>query len=456
MSSKNSLSIYNYYFIQKHLSLNGKKNKKKLINKKYSGSIKIEEYINFKSDFINILKKILIDFKKKKFKEKVNNIGILLDTNVIIHNISYLPPSPNKFDILCLESDINSYINGGEDNIYWCKTNIKRSGNFIINALLIEPLLKWISEGKNLTEYDFWNFINNFEVYSITQYQLSEPIKKYIHHPNTNINSIQTLTKEYSILEKQYIYFLQELIKDSPVNSKFPNINTNIDFNLPKISLICPIITEPKLFHTIMTFLYLDYPKDLLELIIIDDTNSENKLNLPQDKRIKLINTSSNTNGNPLSLGYKLNLGVKYASNNIIYHFFNDNHYTNFKENILMFLISKKDVCISKDIGVKYGNKTKIFNFPDISSLIYYKKFWSKLAFEEVTLSTLNDTPQILYKFIMNRVDCVLFKPFILNGFKLNTNINTNNNTIKHNILDINCNLLVDKNLKESLNLTFV
>jgi hypothetical protein len=457
MSSKNSLSIYDYYFIQKPNSLNGKKNKKKLINKKYPGKIKIEEYINLESDFINILKKILIDFKKHN-KNNFSAFGIILDKNVIIHNIAYLPPTPTKFDILCVESDINSYLEG-ESNIYWCKTNIKNSGNFIINKEFIDPLLNWLKEEKSLTLSDFWNFINNFQVYSITQYQLSEPIEKYVHHPSTNINSIETLTKEYAVLEEQYTKSLINLIKDCPISL---NVNVNSDsdsdnLTLPKISLICPIITEPKLFHTIMTFLYLDYPKDLLELIIIDDTNSEKKLNLPEDKRIRLINTNPKDAKtiNALSLGYKLNLGVKYASNNIICHFFNNNHYINFKENILTFLISKKELSISKDIGIKYENKTKLLNFPDISSLIYYKTFWTKQAFEEVTLSTLNDTPQILYKFIMNRKETILFKSFISSGFKIYFNPNEKFNLIE-NYLNINCDLLIDKKLQESLKITFV
>lgn len=124
-----------------------------------------------------------------------------------------------------------------------------------------------------------------------------------------------------------------------------------------------------------------------------------------------------------------------------------------------MFLISKKDACISKNIGVRNGNKTTVFNFPDISSLIYYKAFWSKQFFEEVTLSTLNDTPQILYKFIINRKECILFKPFILHGFKINFHLNNNYNNIENienNIININCNLLINKELKESFNLTFV
>jgi len=454
MSSKNSLSIYNYYFIQKSNSLNGKKNKKKLLNKKYSGKIKIQEYTNLESEFLIILKKILIDYKKTKLK---GSFGILLDTNVIIHNIAYLPPTPNNFDILCLESDINNYIEGGEDNIYWCKTNIKKSGNFIINEIFVDPLLNWLKEENTLILSDFWKFINNFQIYSITQYQLSEPKEQYIHHPSTNINSVELLTKEYKVLETQYSSFLINLIKDCPITLPGSlNVNVNSEkLILPKVSLICPIILEPKLFHTIMTFLYLDYPKDLLELIIIDDTNSEKKINLPQDKRIRLINTNPKDtnlkNLKSLSLGYKLNLGVKYASNNIIYHFFNDNHYSNFKENILTFLISKKELCISKDIGVMYENKTKIFNFPDISSLIYYKKFWTKQAFEEIPLSTLNDTPQILYKFIMNRKECILFKSFISSGFKLNYS-----SDLECNLININCNLLVDKKLEESLKMYFV
>ena len=110
-------------------------------------------------------------------KKHVSYCGILYDTNVIIHDITYIPPMPKQYDVLCLESEIDSY-KKDDDSIYWTKTNILHSGNFIVNGNSIDKILDIIKDSKDLQS--FYKNLNKLSVYTITQYNLSEKEKNYV------------------------------------------------------------------------------------------------------------------------------------------------------------------------------------------------------------------------------------------------------------------------------------
>ena len=444
-------------------SLIHKRNKKKL-SKKYIFKRVNFELVKYNNDsnILNCLKKYLINIRKTTS----SLYGVILDTNIIIHDITTIPPVPSTYDILCLESEIKSYKNATDssNSIYWTKTEILNTGNFIVNYNSIDKILDIIHNSKTLTE--FYNKINVLNVYSITQTQFSEKQKNYVHDPliiNKNLTDKDKLSYEKNLSIKFYNKFkdifssTNNYLTNNHLTNNVPNISDNLILKthlLPKVSLICPFTTKELLFHNILTFLRLDYPRHLLELVIINDTKLESELNLPEDSRIKLINLN-NKNGSIDSFGYKLNIGVKYATNELIMHFFDTSNYTlNLKRVISYFVLSNKQCLLSNDTGVyqKGLNKSLKISLPDLSNCIYTKDFWKKASFEEVSHKFYINC-DLTYKWIHSRLHEVLFIPFIYLSFKIPTKSDIQIDYFEKQELYIDLSNLIDKKIKESFEL---
>lgn len=423
-----------------------KRNKKKLSKKHLFKHVNFD-LVKYNDDtqLLDTLYKSLLACKKKH----VSEYGIILDTNVIVHDITYIPLPPKTYDILCLESELESYKNVHEKSIYWTPTNIINTGNFIINGSSIDKILNIIKSSKNINH--FYKNLNNINIFTITQTHLSEKEKNYIHDP---------LIINKKLTEQDIINYDSKLSKE--FYNKFQNLNLTPDklhykyiqnTLLPKISLICPFTNKNKLFHTLLTFLKLDYPQNLLELIIIDDTNSEKDLNLPEDKRIKLININNTNDTDNLPLGYKINVGVKHSTHNIIMHFFDTNIYTlNFKKLISHFILSNKSCMTSIDTGIYNNNLNDIIKLPDLANCIYTKDFWKKLSFEEISHNFITNS-DLTYKWLSYRHKEISFLPFIYISFKI---IDESQSKLlfdeKYNC-SLNLSNLVDKKIKESFEL---
>ena len=500
----NSIKIKNYLMLFKNdNSLIHKRNKKKL-SKKYIFKRVNFELVKYNNDsnILNCLKKYLINIRKTTS----SLYGVILDTNIIIHDITTIPPVPSTYDILCLESEIKSYKNATDssNSIYWTKTEILNTGNFIVNYNSIDKILDIIHNSKTLTE--FYNKINVLNVYSITQTQFSEKQKNYVHDPliiNKNLTDKDKLSYEKNLSIKFYNKFkdifsstnnhltnnnltnnhltnnnltnnhltnnhltnnhltnnnlTNNHLTNNHLTNNVPNISDNLILKthlLPKVSLICPFTTKELLFHNILTFLRLDYPRHLLELVIINDTKLESELNLPEDSRIKLINLN-NKNGSIDSFGYKLNIGVKYATNELIMHFFDTSNYTlNLKRVISYFVLSNKQCLLSNDTGVyqKGLNKSLKISLPDLSNCIYTKDFWKKASFEEVSHKFYINC-DLTYKWIHSRLHEVLFIPFIYLSFKIPTKSDIQIDYFEKQELYIDLSNLIDKKIKESFEL---
>jgi hypothetical protein len=427
-------------------NLTHKRNKKKL-SKRH-----IFKRVNFdlvkyhdESKLLDTLYKSLLSAKKKHTSE----LGIILDTNVIVHDITYVPQFPNKYDILCLESELESYKKDNNKSLYWTPTNIISTGNFIIKGSSIEKVLDIIKSSKNMLE--FYKSLNKLDIYTITQTHFSEKEKHYIHDPLV-IN--KTLTEEDimqydSKLSLEFYKKFQDL--DLKVDGKqLHSLNLPTD-KLPKVSLICPFTDKNKFFHSLLTFLRFDYPRHLLELVIVDDTNSEKELNLPEDKRIRLININNTQGTDSLPLGYKLNVGIKHASNEIIFHLFDTNIYTlNLKDIVSHLILSNKECIMSVDTGLH--NTNSVTKLPDLANCIYTKDFWKKCSFEELSHNFIINS-DLTYKWISYRSKEVSFLPFVYMSFKLTNEKQSKNIFVECKQCPFNLSNLVDKKIKESFEL---
>jgi len=214
------------------------------------------------------------------------------------------------------------------------------------------------------------------------------------------------------------------------------------EIELPNISIITPIYNKQNFFKLALhNFNSINYPSEKLEWIILDDSDDNSiKDMLPNDKRIryyyytkedikqlyelfiqnynekkkayKELNKKQKKGhkyklrdehkkffkGNRIPLGMKRNLGVSYATYDIIIHMDDDDLYnsSNIETRVKKLLLSKKEgiECIgcskigcfhiSKMISIIYEPKESYGSAKKIccSSLAYTKNFWMKHKFE--------------------------------------------------------------------------
>jgi hypothetical protein len=443
-----AIQIKNYIMLFKNdESIIHKRNKKKLSKRHILKRVNFE-FVKYTHDvyLLDTLSKALVSSKK----HHANEYGVILDTNIIVHDITYVPIFPDKYDILCLESELDSYKKSSDNSLYWSPTNILSSGNFIINGSSVDKVLDIIKSSKDITQ--FYKNLNKLNIYTVTQTHFSEAEKHYIHDPlviNKKLSENDILQYESKLAHEFYDKFVSlNLLVDK---LQTVNITDNL---LPKVSLICPFTDKTKFFHTLLSFLKLDYPRHLLELVIIDDSNSEKELNLPEDKRIRLINID-NKNNDVLPFGYKLNVGVKHSSNDLILHFFDTNNYNlNLRKLVSHFILSKKECTMSFDNGLY--NKTlgngRYAKLPDLANCLYTKDFWRKCSFEEISHNFVIKS-DLVYKWVSYRHKEISFLPFVYMSFKLIEDTNTNKVFIPMNECPLNLSTLVDKKIKESFHL---
>lgn len=465
------LYINNYLLLHTEGSQNGKKIKRKFNKKKISFVLHSNIYKNYEKDAPKLLFDYIIELRKNKTLDTFNTIGVLSDNSALTSNITIIPPPPTNWDILCLQSDIKEYnFDDTHNNIYWCNTKISNSFNFIINRKNIEVILDILKISKDWTT--FISLLNeNCKVYSITQYQLSEDVNKYIRFPS-DIYMSKTIQKhQKDVIMNNYLTSCMKFLENEKklintkglinlFNNKYNTWSDEQKWNIfPNISLIC-ILSDTKLFfNTLYTFLKLDYPRDKLELVIVDDQDSEKKLKsmLPEDKRIKIVNlTPKNKNSEQkVPLGYKLNMGVKYSTHQVVYHFFDtDVHFINkFKDLVKLYITSNCNCILSYDYGVNKKDSV-VYNIPYIGNMLYTKNWWKVCSYDDRQ----DNEIILLYNFIRNRLDCVSFIPFLEFGFtplcKLSKNIEYEKMcTVK--TFPCSFEKLIVDSIKESFNITF-
>lgn len=472
------IEINNYLYLtgEKEIESCFKRCKKKFMKKyvwhkfTHRETTNIDEY---PSEIYNYLKGQLNSKLNKRVNSGVGSIGILLDGCITMADITSIVNVPCEWDILCLNADVCRYIwkeePNNKSNIYWNKTIISDTRNFVINWNSINKIIECSKTVKTWKE--FIDKINNLcNIYTISGSLLSEKIENYIHFPNEKYNSKTTDEIERQKIldenEKSYIKKLENFPKNLLNLTDLNRIKISKPDLLPPISLICPFTDKNRFFNSFYTFLKLDYPQDKLELVIIDPNTSDKYLKrmLPDDPRIKILNIGSknkNENNNinvDISLGYMLNLGVKYAKYELICHFFDTNFYIwqSFKDTIVYYILSNRDLMMSCDTGVLNLNKkqendkqncSEKHNVPDIGNMIYKKSFWKVLPFN----SQESNRYRLVYKFIYNRISCISQLPFVLWSYMLSNSQdkNTFKNTDKQ-YLKLDLKQLVPEHLNES------
>lgn len=438
----------NYLLLSKENSNQGKRLRKRL--KKHHLE-KLFKYSNYKGDFelesLQLLKEFLISVKKSQRSFNYKNptyLGVLTDDNdLLVKDFLSVPQLPESWDILFLQYSLNK-VDYTTYNVVWKKVQIDDTRHFLINPYSIDKILDSINKSKNWS-----SFIKNIEThktFGIQNMFFSEPVEHSIVNEN----------KSEDVLDYNRVVNKFSILKSNWSPQKLYTV-------YPCISLVC-VLTDVKSFiHTLYTFLSLDYPTDKIELVIIDDIDSEKRLknHLPNDERIRFINIKPKESNDPktkkedqnlsFSLGYKLNIALKYCKYDLIYHLFDTNIYfkQNFKNIVECYLLSEKECltsidCIYNDINSKTQT---VYNVSDLGNMIYTKNFWKSFNF---TTSN-SDYNQLVYNYIKFRKALVGFIPTLAWSFNIRNKIDNINS---QNITNVNVETLLTEKDKESFSMS--
>lgn len=373
----NTTNIIKTFCLTDKQSRNYKRIKRKCI-KKYT-------YVKMKhaksvEDYLHTLKSMYVD--KSDF-----HMGIVCD-NVYAYGDQYsLPELPDKWDVLFLNYQISEYNWGGNNTPYWVESKVSGTFEFIVNNNIKKDFLKRIRSSDEKNAIDTWdkfiNLLNSYgNTYTLTQYPLSE------------INSVM-----YKNIQSDRMFCFDELECQLDRYNRLTSGMTNTEryLMLPSVSLLYPITDVSKIANMIYSFMSLEYPKDKLELVIIDTVGAEKYFKgvIPEDKRIKIVKMSNKSNGK-MTIGYQLNIAVKYAT----------------KDLLCGFMDGVDDVCDLEYYPVDYVN-ILVKNFlmtraecivgDNIKTIVYSKRFWKVMSFVEDT----NDISELLYNFTYMRKNVV-------------------------------------------------
>lgn len=105
-----------------------------------------------------------------------------------------------------------------------------------------------------------------------------------------------------------------------------------IEEKLPRISIITPTYRRAHIFGWALRNFYTQYyPPELMEWIIVEEDNDSKtetvKQDLPDDPRIRRIGIKPREDGNPQTIAYKRNVGIKESANNLIVFMDDDDYY---------------------------------------------------------------------------------------------------------------------------------
>ena len=320
------------------------------------------------------------------FITDINNLNFIKDIDKIYNAffIKYNSCNFNKNIYHYLDYDA-SYSNF---NIFYGYINnllLDKSSNNIFIYIPQTFNYNWISQ-LNLYNYiiifhkKFYelNFFNNFKLYFIDFF---------------NINS--------NIFHKSFMLFFKNI---SSIKIPSNILNTN---NLPNVSICILTYNRPSFIDLFLHhFNNITYPKNKLEIIIIDDGNLNISHLLPNSSNIKYYKYN-----NKNTIAWKRNQAIKLSQYDIIAFMDDDDYYPpdSLLYRINYLLNSNKQCIFCSTIGCFHiYNNTSIINSTSIFSplekkvseatLTFYKSFWINNSFNN------NDTFNEGESFIKNKL----------------------------------------------------
>lgn len=177
----------------------------------------------------------------------------------------------------------------------------------------------------------------------------------------------------------------------------FKEEKNKIKIKFPKVSLLIPAYNEEKtISKTIKSVLNLDYPRDKLEIIVIDDSSTDNTFNIVKKfKEVKLIYNKHKGVGKASAL----NKGLKYATGELLAVIDADSEVErNSLKNIINYFDDEKTGSVISSIKIR--NPRNIYEHIQRLEYIlatFVRKLMSKI-------DTLHITPGVLSVYRTNLV----------------------------------------------------
>jgi len=182
--------------------------------------------------------------------------------------------------------------------------------------------------------------------------------------------------------------------KNGEIVCRLPLPETKSDEELPFVSIVTPTYNRSDFWELMYSnFMRIDYPKDRLEWVIVDDSPMKTRLKpfIVDDPRIKYFYVKTKQK---LSIGKKRNLCVKHSSYDYIVHMDDDDYYESYSvlSRIKSLIVQNKNcigstelVCYDLLNGVEcYAYDESIEGCPGTiseASMAYTKKFWEDRKF---------------------------------------------------------------------------
>ena len=168
------------------------------------------------------------------------------------------------------------------------------------------------------------------------------------------------------------IYWLDILIKNKEEIQKLPKIE-----NLQGVSIIIPCYNEEKLLKkAVLSCISEDYPKELLEVIIVDDGSTDNSLKIAKSLENEQIKVFSKKRGGKSSA---LNFGIKKAKFGLIATMDADSYYSSESslKNMVPYFADKKIAAVTPAMKVSEPKNIlqKLQAVEYISSIFFAKLF---------------------------------------------------------------------------------
>lgn len=304
-------------------------------------------------------------------------IMIVEDDIKFKYRLSQLPEPPQDWDMLYLGATIKQL---SRYNDQWSKViECWSTHAYIIRQSLYEKVVNDLQNYPHeIDRYYVEHIQPNFNCYILTEL-MTEQLVSYSDIENKKVDY-----SGMSINSKPY-----DMVNHTIENNNFV-MKLDQDIILPCISIITITRNRRKFMPLLIyNFNNMDYPKDLVEWIIIDDGTEPIKDLLPKERNIKYVHLESDT---PLTVGYKRNYALKhYTQGEYIVHMDDDDIY--FSHSIssrIKALISNKRECIGitslpcmdivNKLGFMVGTEYSVLSE---ASMCYSKAFWDTRNYNE-------------------------------------------------------------------------
>lgn len=306
---------------------------------------------------------------------------VLEDDAVFNKKLSTLPAFPKDWDIIYMGGTVKDSVSHNEH--FDKATNVLSAHAYIVRNTLYAKLKEELQKTHLPVDVYYAQEIQpNYNCYIL---------KEHLTRQRAGYSDIQNTNVDYTAIEKNVVYTMAEhtLGEDNHFILK-----TN-DTPLPSVSIVTPTRNRHQFIDLMLhNFIHTEYPKHLLEWIIIDDSPETMKDLFPKDTdhKIKYVHLQTpHNNKNPLSISFKRNYGNKLASNEIIVHMDDDDIYDKYSvlARVRTLLYNKVQLVGSTLIEcIDTRNKNSFRTGSETGTILeatmaYKKSYWANQPFNE-------------------------------------------------------------------------